>query len=526
MSLPERTGPAGRSATSTSTAGGAFASRWSRVATAFAAGIILGFSLPPYDFFPAVFAYSALLVVLMAGEARVRRRMAERALLGGVFGFGYHLMGLWWVGAAFLVDADTFGALLPLGVIGLPLMLAPFYALAAMLVGLAPRTVAWQAVALALAISATDVLRGLILSGFPWNAAGLAFSDFEILRQNAAFIGMDGLAVPAVLIGCAPALFFTRGSRWLLMPVGAMLAIMLIAGLARLNSAPVESANAPRIRIVQPAVPQADKWAAEHRTEIWQRLLDLSAPEGAGVADVVIWPETALPFLYRVPSLEADEISEAMQWTATLVTGAVELVETETGRRATNSIFVIGPDGQLRGRYDKVHLVPFGEFLPFAGLMDRLGFRKIVEGTSQFLAGTERAPLTIPGLPPALPLICYEIIFPDVGRTEGIGWIVNVTNDAWFGDTPGPRQHLRQAQMRAIEQGVPVVRAANNGISAVIDTQGHLVGSLALDEIGFLDARLPPVRASLYPTLGNGVLFGLWILGLAALFIARRMKKA
>ncbi|MCF3936420.1 apolipoprotein N-acyltransferase [Acuticoccus sp. M5D2P5] len=487
-----------------------------RLLLAFLAGVLLAFGLPPYDILPAIFAYSLFIPVLVIGDAWAKRPLLERALLGAAFGFGYHLMGLWWVGAAFLVDADTFGVLLPFGVIGLPLLLCPFYALAAALTGLAPPSIAWRTVAFAIALSFTDYLRGILFTGFPWNTAGFGLSNATILAQSAAVVGVNGLAIAAVLFGATPAILLFKTSRWLLVPTAAIFGVMLLFGLDRLSNAPVAAADTQRVRVVQPSIPQDQKWQTGRRDEIWQTLLDLSKSDGGRPPDVVVWPETSIPFLYRSPSLEATEVAEALQWTATLVTGAVELAEGSDRQKVTNSILVVGPDGEVKQRYDKVHLVPFGEYVPFAGLLEQVGFRGFVEQAGDFEAGEQRESLIVPGLPKALPLICYEVIFPSLRPGRDVAWIVNVTNDAWFGDTPGPRQHLRQAQLRAIEEGLPVVRAANNGISAVIDTEGRTVAELPLNARAAIDAQLPRVRSALYPALGDRPLFVVWLLAIVA----------
>lgn len=492
------------------------ARRLGRVAAAFAAGAILALSLPPFDFLPAVAAWSALLALVAAGERRARRATLERALLGGAFGFGYHLAGLWWVGSAFLVDAEVFGALLPLGVIGLPLLLAPFHALAVALVGLAPRTMAWRALGLAAAVAGTEWLRGVLFTGFPWNAAGVQLTSVDALAQGAALVGVAGLAPLAVLLGALPAVLATRGSRWLALPVVAAVTALATFGALRLAAVPTADPAAPAVRVVQPSVPQAQKWDPSRREEIWSRLLALTAQEGR--ADVVVWPETAIPFLWRAPSVEQLDLSAALAG-RTLVTGAVEMQATAMGRRATNSVLVIGPDGFVRQRYHKVRLVPFGEYLPLSSLISRLGLSALVQSASAFTAGDERQPLILPGLPAALPLICYEVIFPAGEAGPEVGLVVNVTNDAWFGDTPGPRQHLRHARLRAVAGGIPVVRSANNGISAVIDGAGRVTESLPLDARGVFEAPVPPRVGAVYARVGDWPLMALLSLALVAALV-------
>lgn len=499
-----------------------------RMSLAAFAGAGLAFALPPYDFVPALVAFSALLLLLEACEAHARRPLLERALVGAAFGFGWHLMGLWWIGAAFLVEADRYAALLPFAVVGLPLLLAPFTALAAVLARLAPPSLAWRAVGLALGLSATEWLRSVVLTGFPWNAAGVGLTQSSLMAQSAAAVGVNGLAVAAVLLGALPAALTERRSRWLAAPAGLVLAAMAAFGAQRLLTAPPTPAEAPLIRIVQPAVPQHEKWNPALREGIWQRLLALTGGDADGARPAaVVWPETAIPFLYRVPSNEQAELVEALAPDTVLITGAADVMQTETGRRTLNTVVVIGPDGARRERYDKVHLVPFGEYVPLAGLLGRLGLEALAAGEESFTAG--ETPMTIAtagGLPPFQPLICYEVIFPHVGSEPAPAWIVNVTNDAWFGDTPGPRQHLRHARLRAIERGVPVARAANTGISAMIDSEGRMVDRLPLGVVGTITVPLPDGRGSPYAKVGDWPLFGLWLCGFGAALAWRRQGRS
>lgn len=494
-----------------------------RLLTAFAGGTLLATTLPPFDVLPAIAAYALLLGLLVAAD-RERPRPLERALIAGVFGFAYHLAALWWIGSALLVDAETFGAFLPLAVLGVPLMLAPFHALAGLLVGLVPARVAPRLLALAAALAATEFLRGIVLTGFPWNVPGVQLASSLTLAQSAALVGVEGLAAPAVLIGAAPALLWARHGRWLALPIAALAVAMVGFGAARLATAPPAAADAPRVRVVQPNIAQAFKWDPAERERIWRTLLQLTAEDAD--YDVVVWPETALPFLYRTPSAEQLALAAALPEGAQLVTGAVEMDPDGAGARATNSVFVIGSDGGVGARYDKARLVPFGEYLPLSGLLSRLGLQALVGGTSDFAAGPGPATLaTNAGV--VQPLICYEIIFADTPPPDpdggGARWIANVTNDAWFGNTPGPLQHLRHARLRAIERGVPVVRAANTGISAVIDASGRATAALALGTRGRLDAPLPQARETGFARFGRWPGIGLWLVVAAGAVAMRRL---
>jgi apolipoprotein N-acyltransferase len=236
-----------------------------------------------------------------------------------------------------------------------------------------------------------------------------------------------------------------------------------------------------------------------------------SGPQSTGVRDatILIWPESAFPFFLTREADAMAQIAELLPKGTVLITGSVRAPDLPPGTpitRAYNSIYVIDHDGSVLAVYDKLHLVPFGEFLPYQNLMEKLGFEQLTRMRGGFIPGSVRHALPVPGVPPALPLICYEAIFPGevAGRNERPGWIVNLTNDGWFGISTGPYQHLEQARMRAIELGLPLVRSANTGVSAVIDPVGRTVASLGLGIEGILDATLPAaISPTIYARVGD-----------------------
>lgn len=499
-----------RPATTTDTAAGAFSRGWQRLCGALVGGGVLSLTLAPLSFWPGLFGYALLLGVLLAAD-RERRRPLERFWLGAAFGFAFHLAGLWWVGMAFLVDTAAHGALLPLGVVGLPLLLAPFHGLAGWLAGLGTRAVVPRIFALAAAVTLTEALRGVVLTGFPWNTPGAQIAASLEMAQGVGLLGLEGMALPAVLMGAALALIWAR-STWAALATGAfVLALgsgLYAYGAWRLAAPEPRSAEAPIVRIVQPNIPQAQKWDPAERARIWSTLLRLTETPADRAPVLVVWPETAFPFFYRVPSVEQAELSFALPDGATLLAGAVEVEERGGSRRALNSVYVIDGDGVPLSRYDKVKLVPFGEFLPLRALLSSLGLSRLVGGASEFVAGPKAVALATP-LGPLQPLVCYEVIFPRFKPRDEIGVVAlaNLTNDAWFGDTPGPHQHLRLAQLRAIQSGMPVIRSANTGISAVIDGRGRTLERLSLGERGVIDTALPPIEPPV------GARFG-WLAGL------------
>jgi apolipoprotein N-acyltransferase len=282
----------------------------------------------------------------------------------------------------------------------------------------------------------------------------------------------------------------------------------------RLHRHPTRLVAHVHLRIMQPNLQQDLRFNYAARQQIMDRYLALSnratGPDSRGVHDAtqLIWPESPFPFFLARDPQALQEIAKLLSPSTVLITGAMRLPDhfNPADPHAYNSIYVIDHDGSILGLYDKVHLVPFGEYLPFEHLLERLGIEELTRQRGGFLAGDRRRLLPIPGAPPALPLICYEIVFPDAVAPPGprAGWMINVTNDGWFGNSPGPYQHFEQARVRAIEEGLPLARAANTGISAVVDPLGRVIDSLPLGREGVLDSPLPqPVGAPVYARLGD-----------------------
>ncbi|MFL5030122.1 MAG: apolipoprotein N-acyltransferase [Xanthobacteraceae bacterium] len=514
---------------------------WRRAAIAAAAGAMSTLALAPFNLWPVMFLTFPVLVWLIDGSAAGRLGgVMSAAGAGWWFGFGYFLAGLYWVGHAFLVDAKTFGWLLPFAVVGLPAGLAMFTA-----AGLALARAMWtrgpsRVLALAVALTVVEWLRGHLLTGFPWNAYGYALTGPLVLAQSAALVGIWGLTFMAVAIFASPAVLvderiYTR--RPWLPPLCAALVLAACAtyGLVRLNQTPTSFVAGVRLRIMQPNLPQDEKFNYGAKQQVMSRYLTLSdratGPGTTGIRDVthLIWPESAFPFfIAREPEALA-QIAALLPQGTVLVTGGVRPEETTPGAQIVqgyNSIYVIDHDGSILGTYDKLHLVPFGEYLPFQGLLESFGLMQLTKVQGGFLAGERRRPLAMPGAPAAVPLICYEIIFsgeavPRAGDRPG--WLINLTNDGWFGNSTGPYQHFQQARVRAIEEGLPLVRAANTGISAVVDPVGRVINHLPLATEGVFDASLPRrIPPTLFVRIGDS-LAALMLAGAAVLVLRRRM---
>jgi apolipoprotein N-acyltransferase len=511
---------------------------WRRAAIAFVAGAASTLALAPLNIWPVMFLTFPLLVWLLDGAAAARLGGVTAAFVSGWwFGFGYFVTGLYWIGIAFLVDAKTFAWLMPFAVVVFPAGLAVLTGLGLALARLLWTRGASRVIALALSLTIAEWVRGHAFTGFPWNAFGYALTGPPALAQGAALIGLWGLTFLAVLVFASPALLADDPAetprRWLLPLIAAVaLAALAIYGAVRLAQTPTGFVPGVRLRIMQPNLPQDEKFNYSAKQQVMSRYLALSdratGPDRTGIRDVthLIWPESAFPFfLAREPDALA-QIASLLPSGTLLITGGVRPAEPEPGRRgvrAYNSAYVIDHQGSLVAVYDKIHLVPFGEYLPFQRILESIGLMQLTKVAGGFVPGDRRRALTLPGAPSALPLICYEIVFPDeaVPRGERPGWLLNLTNDGWFGDSSGPYQHFQQARIRAIEQGLPLVRAANTGISAVVDPLGRVVAELPLGAEGILDASLPrAIDPPPYVRYGNGILAVL--LGGAVLIVLRR----
>jgi apolipoprotein N-acyltransferase len=516
---------------------------WKRALIALAAGAVSALAMAPFNAWPVLFVTFPVAVWLIDGAAAGKRRGVPAAAMSGFwFGLGYFVPGLYWIGSAFLVDAPTFAWLMPFAVLGLPAYLALFPALGFALARLIWTRDASRVLALAASLTVSEWLRGHVLSGFPWNAFGYALSEPLALAQTASLIGLWGMTFLSVAIFASPAVLIdgsSRGRKPWIAPVAALalLVAMGVYGAVRLSLQPTVL-TAIKLRIMQPNLQQDVKFNYAAKAEVMQKYLALSdrasGPQSTGVRDtqILIWPESAFPFFLTREADAMARIAELLPKDTVLLTGSVRAPDGPPGvrvSRAYNSIYLIDHDGGVLSVYDKLHLVPFGEYLPLQAWMEKLGFVQLTRVHGGFIPGTRRRTMEVPQAPPALPLICYEAIFPgDIAASgDRPGWIINLTNDGWFGNSTGPYQHLQQARMRAIEEGLPMVRAANTGISAVIDPSGRIVARLGLGIEGVLDANLPTaLPPTVYARLRD--IPAMFLVGAAVLFIFRRrlMKRA
>jgi apolipoprotein N-acyltransferase len=480
-------------------------------------GAISVLAFAPVHAWPILFVSFGGLVWLLDGCHAAHTQLGDRlkcaSLIGFWFGFGYFLAGLYWVAEAFLVEPWRHGWLIPFVMAALPAGMALFFVAATAFAILLWLPGLGRVFALALGFGLAEYARGHVLTGLPWNLVGYGLLGPLPMMQLASLFGVYALSLLAVLLFASPAAITApdgsnlqsgKGGMALAAVLLLLLGVGYVWGERRLAHAE-QASTGIRLRIVQADIDQAAKWRPENSAEIFGDYLDLTNSGGTQTplngVNIVIWPETAVPFLLADTPDALEAIGAALPRKTSLVVGSARLVENRDEQgisgpaRIYNSLLVIDDQGRVVSSYDKMHLVPFGEYLPFQDFMEGLGIMQLTSVRGGFSSGAGPRLLSIPGAPPASPLICYEIIFPDdvTESSARPGWLLNVTNDAWFGSSAGPYQHFHQARVRAVEQGLPVARAANTGISALIDPYGRILAEINLGEKGVIDVDLPKV---------------------------------
>ena len=496
------------------------------------AGVLLGavsvLAFAPFHLWPILFVSFGGLVWLLDGDYRSQGTRTARILAAGLtgfwFGFGFFLTGLYWVAEAFLVEPWRHGWLIPFVMTAFPAGMALFFA-----GGCAAAMVLWRGgaarvFALALGLGLSEFARGHVLTGLPWNLIGYGLLADLSLMQLAALFGVYAATVFAVLLFASPAVIWgsggvrSRGATILTCLFAILLGVSYVWGGMRVADAP-DAPTDVGLRLVQANIDQAEKWRPENATRIFETYLELTQRPGLQSVDIVVWPETALPFpLDKSPDALA-AIGDILPANTVLLVGSARWTEQRNdigilvSRHAYNSLMAVDSAGRVTGTYDKIHLVPFGEFLPYQDFLESLGIMQMTGVRGGFSVGSGPRLLTVPGAPSLLPLICYEIIFPSEVRPEAApraggerpGWMLNITNDAWFGSSSGPYQHFYQARVRAVELGLPLVRVANTGVSAVVDPWGRILAQIDLDTRGIRDVQLPTLGP-----LTPYTVWGLW----------------
>ena len=503
------------------------------LALSFLAGLASALAFEPVGAWPLMLVGIAALLWLVERAPSLRSALAR----GWWFGFGQFALGLNWIATAFTYQAAMPAWLGWVAVVVLSLYLAIYPAAAA---GLAWRWGRGHKLALVLIFAAawivTEYLRAVLFTGFAWNPAGAALlpSGLAVLAR---WIGTYGLSAVAVLLGGALLLLADGKPQ---RPAAALLLAGLVGAAAAAWAFASEppAGTGPSVRIVQPNIGQEQKWSPEFAARNMARLEELSRPDGRP-ANLLIWPESAVTetlqderrlLPYQLGTLATRRgLQSAIAPGQLLLTGGVTVVSADGMRAtgATNSVFAMTADGAILVRYDKAHLVPYGEYLPMRPILSALGLSRLAPGDLDFVPGPGPRTLELPGVGAVGFQLCYEIIFSGevVDPQHRPAFIFNPSNDAWFGAW-GPPQHLAQARLRALEEGLPVVRATPTGISAVIDARGRLLHSIPLGEMGVIDARLPlPAPATLFARFGNRLSFAFALLLVAATIAVRRKAR-
>lgn len=459
------------------------------------AGGVMALAMPPTAWWPLLFIGLSVFYILLAPF-----KGGRAFLLGWLFGFGYFVIGLYWIGNALLVPGNDFKWAWPLAVLGLPFALAFFTGLAGWAATRLADLKTWRGyAALLFCLMGSEWLRGTVFTGFPWNLYGYGWAGVLPLVQSVALIGTYGLTFVTMAWALLPGfLYVAKPPRRTVVIACAVAGLSLTAfygwGATRLAQNPTRNDPSVIVRIVQPNIQQEDKWNGDKLVENIQKTVRLSSSAFApGKTYAIIWPETAISDYVIEDPNAADFIRDALfpgNRPGYLLSGVLRHEMSEDGGMAYyNSLIAYDANLTPEAIYDKSHLVPFGEYIPH---QKYIPLRPVVQ-FSGFTAGQGVATQSLSALPSFSGLVCYEVLFP--GRSAlndpRPHWIVNATNDGWYGDSPGPYQHLTQTIYRAVEEGLPLARAANTGISALIDPYGRIIGRLGYNQDGFVDAPLP-----------------------------------
>ena len=484
-----------------------------RVGLALLVGAVGALGLAPYGIWPATLAALAVAFFLFdRAESRTQAWMT-----GWAFGTGYFAVALMWIVEPFLVEPEIHGWMAPFALVFLSAGLALFWAAAFYVAYMAPKGT--HILTLIVAMATAELARAYIFTGFPW--AGLA----QIWVGHGpdlllATIGPHGLGLITLFAGLTLARLVWGRAAWPVRLAGVAPIIAVLGfGFVMRASLPETETRAHTIRLIQPNARQDQKWDPAMIPVFLDRSLGFSAQSPA--PDLIVWPETSVPALMEFGGPIFEDMAAAAQG-APVIAG----IQRRQDRRLYNTAFVLNGDGPSQ-IYDKRHLVPFGEYIPLGDLAARFGLHGFAAREGQgFSAGPGAQLMDLGVLGRALPLICYEAVFPHLSRLdERADMLIQITNDAWFGDYSGPYQHLAQAQMRAIEQGLPMIRVANTGISAMIDPYGRITHSIALGEAGYLDAPLPaPLGRPLYASTGDWPIVALLIFATLGLFALKRRE--
>jgi len=460
----------------------------------------------------------------MLGYCAYRTNTKKQAfVIGWCAGLGYFSLSMLWLIEPFLVEPEKHAIFAPLALFAMSGGLALFWGGAFVLAKQFDSSLGRYIIGLAVAWAAAEYLRSVLFTGFPWGLIGYTWIKTPI-AQWVSVIGPFGLNFITFLGGLL--LLSMPSKRFAGLVITAVFfGTFLATGAWKIPDAGETQRTNIRVRLIQPNAPQHQKWQDEWVGVFFRRALKLTSAPAIKPVDLVIWPETAVPFALQNNTRDLQILSDAAGPNAHIIAGIRRL----EGEKLYNSMVHLDKKGGLVAVYDKSHLVPFGEYIPFSQYLSGLGLRGLAANLQGFSSGNGPEVISAYGLPSYLAMICYEAIFPSFSRSNinRPEFLMHITNDAWFGDTIGPYQHLVQVQFRAIEQGLPAARSANTGISAVIDPYGRIINNLTLNKAGHLDADLPmPLDITIYARTGDlPFLIMLIILGLTAKYVTFRSGK-
>ena len=479
----------------------------------FLLGMLGALSFAPYYIIPFIWITFWVLMYFII-TAKNKKQVASFSFFCG---FGLGVSSLSWICNALLVDDGAFAVFIPLALMGLGTFLGLFFMLPALCTALFKKPVSkWLAFGACFVFF--EWVRSWLFTGFPWNLIGNIWTFFPPVLQTASLAGVYGLSLLSVLLFTSMALLPKK--RYFII-LSIIFCCCLMAGFMRLYESPKEMVWGVKLRLVQPNISQSLKWNPQKAQENYETLLSLSRENNTDITHV-IWPESAMPFYPEIDEVSTRRLMSALRQGATLLAGGLRVVDIKK-RQLANALFIFDDLADIKGYYDKSHLVPFGEYVPFR---EFLKIDKLVPIPSDFIKGKGVETIYVPKAPPVSPLVCYEVIFPTevVNKSKRPEWILNITNDAWYGLSAGPYQHLSIAQMRAVEEGLPLVRSTNNGVSAVINPYGEIISSLDLGLKGVLDSPLPRAeKVTPYASFGNKI--PLFLVGLVLLLAIFRNKR-
>ena len=449
--------------------------------------------MPPVGLVPILLI--AIPILLWGWQSAASRKQAFWTV--GSWCWGFYAAGFYWIAYALLIDAAQFGWMVPFATLGLGGVVALFPTVT-LTAGWDARKLGGPARAIVFAICWTlaEWLRSFVMTGLPWNPLGSVWDDALPMMQCAALVGVNGLSLLTMiffaLLAVAPGLSQRRRQYRVIAVAVALLALLAVAGAKRLQGGTTEFVPDVKLRLVQPNASQEEKWRPANREPALRDLVAMSRGPGFEQITTVIWPESSAPFDLLGDQEHRQVAALAAPLNGLVLAGAPRLLAKPGGGwNFWNSLMAIDDLGRMQGVYDKAHLVPFGEYVP---LRQILPLPPVASSMGDFSAGPGPLTLYLPGLPPVGPAICYESIFsgevvePGDRRPQ---WMVVITNDGWFGLSAGPYQHFAAARMRAIEEGLPVARAANTGVSGVIDAYGRVIAKSQLGTKTVVDAFLP-----------------------------------